>query len=153
MRPLTGRVLIVKLTPNVTDVRPIARAAADAGADAFSLINTLKAMVLDPATLKPLLGNRTGGLSGPAIKPLALRIVAEVAEAVELPIVGMGGIVSGHDVLEFIACGATAVAVGSATFADPMAPQRIVAELADEMAARRFHSLHEVRGVALGNTT
>lgn len=149
VRPLTSRVLIVKLTPNVTSIAAVARAAADAGADALSLINTLKAMVLDPVTLRPFLGNRTGGLSGPAIKPVALRLVAEVAEAVSLPLIGMGGIVSGRDVLEFIACGATAVALGAATFADPRAPQRILGELEDEMAARGFDHLEQVRGRAL----
>jgi dihydroorotate dehydrogenase (NAD+) catalytic subunit len=149
VRPLTGRVLIVKLTPNVTAVAPVAAAAAAAGADAVSLVNTFKALVLDPATLTPFLGNRTGGLCGPAIKPIALRMVAEVAEAVDLPVVGMGGIVSGLDVLEFIACGATAVAVGAAVFADPRSPERIVEELATEMALRGIHALGEVRGMAL----
>jgi dihydroorotate dehydrogenase (NAD+) catalytic subunit len=151
IRPLTRRVIIVKLTPNVTAVAPIARAAAAAGADALSATNTLKAMVLDADTLAPFLGNRTGGLSGPAIKPVALRLVAEVAEAVDLPIVGMGGIASGRDVLEFVACGATAVAIGSAAFADPLAPRRIVRELADELTARGFHTLSEVRGLALAD--
>jgi dihydroorotate dehydrogenase (NAD+) catalytic subunit len=149
VRPLTARILIVKLTPNVTSVVPVARAAAEAGADALSLINTLKALVLDPDTLRPFLGNRTGGLSGPAIKPVALRMVAEVAEAVALPLIGMGGIVNGHDVLEFIACGATAVALGAATFADPGAPERVVRELAAEMTARGFDRLEQVRGRAL----
>ena len=149
VRPLTARVLIVKLTPNVTSVVLVARAAAEAGADALSLINTLKAMVLDPDTLRPFLGNRTGGLSGPAIKPVALRMVAEVAEAVALPLIGMGGVVSGRDVLEFVACGATAVALGAATFADPEAPQRVVRELAAEMTARGFERLEQVRGRAL----
>jgi dihydroorotate dehydrogenase (NAD+) catalytic subunit len=149
VRPLTARVLIVKLTPNVTSVVPVARAAAEAGADALSLINTLKALVLDPDTLQPFLGNRTGGLSGPAIKPVALRLVAEVAEAVPLPVIGMGGIVSGRDVLEFIACGATAVALGAAIFADPEAPERVVHELAQEMTARGYDRLDQVRGRAL----
>ena len=149
VRPLTDRALIVKLTPNVTAVAPVAAAAAAAGADAVSLVNTFKAMVLDPATLTPFLGNRTGGLCGPAVKPIALRMVAEVAEAVDLPLVGMGGIVSGLDVLEFIACGATAVAVGAAVFADPRAPERIVDELAAEMAARGIAALAEIRGKAL----
>jgi dihydroorotate dehydrogenase (NAD+) catalytic subunit len=149
VRPLTSRVVIVKLTPNVTSVVPVARAAADAGADALSLINTLKAMVLDADTLRPFLGNRTGGLSGPAIKPIALRLLAEVAEAVPLPLIGMGGIVDGRDVLEFIACGATAVALGAATFADPQAPERVLRELAHEMKSRGFDRLEQVRGRAL----
>lgn len=149
VRPFTGRVLIVKLTPNVTSITEVASAAAAAGADALSLINTLKSMVLDPVTLRPFLGHRTGGLSGPAIKPIALYLVAEVAEAVQLPLIGMGGIVSGRDVLEFIACGATAVALGAAAFADPSAPERILRELEDEMAARGFDHLGQVRGLAL----
>lgn len=149
VRPLTRRLLIVKLTPNATSPASVARAAVAAGADAVSLINTLKAMVLDPATLRPFLGNRTGGLCGPAIKPVALRMVAEVAEAVSAPVIGMGGIVSGLDALEFIACGATAVAVGAATFADPLAPERIVRELEEELARRGFSSVLEARGRAL----
>lgn len=149
VRPLTGRVLIVKLTPNVSSVAPIARAAEQAGADALSLINTLKAMVIDPDTLRPFLGNRTGGLSGPAIKPIALRLLAEAAEAVSLPLIGMGGIIGGRDVLEFISCGATAVALGAATFADPLAPERVLRELEEEMAARGLQRLDEVRGRAL----
>jgi dihydroorotate dehydrogenase (NAD+) catalytic subunit len=148
-RALTNRLLVVKLTPNVTDVAAIARAAAESGADALSLVNTLKALVLDPATLRPFLGNRTGGLSGPAIKPVALRMVYEVAEAVDVAVIGMGGVASGRDALEFIACGATAVAVGAATFADPEAPRRIVAELAAELAARGARTPAALRGVAL----
>jgi dihydroorotate dehydrogenase (NAD+) catalytic subunit len=150
VRPLTERFLMTKLTPNVTDVVPIARAAVAAGSDGLSLINTLKALVIDPATLRPFLGNRTGGLSGPAIKPVALRLVAEVAAAVEVPIVGMGGVASGLDALEFIACGATAVALGAATFADIDAPRRVLAERADELARRGLKDLGEARGRALG---
>ncbi len=149
VRPHTGRFLVAKLTPNVTDVVPIARAAVAAGADGLSLINTLKALVIDGETLRPFLGNRTGGLSGPAVKPVALRMVAEVAAAVDVPIIGMGGIASGLDVLEFVACGATAVAVGMATFADVDAPRRIRGELLVEMARRGFDSLAAVRGRAL----
>ena len=148
---LTTRLVIVKLTPNVTDVVAVARAAAEAGADAVSLVNTVRALVLDPQSLKPFLGNRTGGLSGPAIKPIALRMVWEVAAALEVPIVGMGGIASGRDVLEFIACGATAVAVGAANFTGPEAARRIVAELAVEMRERGFDDLAAVRGRALGD--
>jgi len=150
-RALTDRLLVVKLTPNVADVVAIARGAAESGADAVSLVNTLKALVLDPATLRPFLGNRTGGLSGPAIKPVALRMVYEVAEAVDVALIGMGGVTSGRDALEFIACGATAVAVGTATFADPEAPRRIVAELAAELAVRGVSSPAAVRGVALAS--
>jgi len=151
-RALTSRLVIVKLTPNVTDVVAVARAAADAGADAVSLVNTVRALVLDPDTLTPFLGNRTGGLSGPAIKPLALRMVWEVAGALELPIIGMGGIVTGRDALEFIACGATAVALGAVNFTESAAPRRIVEELAAEMSSRAFSDLAGVRGRALGRS-
>lgn len=148
LRPLTRRALVVKLTPNVTAVAPIAAAAEEAGADGISLINTIKALVLDPVTLRPFLGNTFGGLCGPAIKPIALRMVAEVAAAVSVPVIGMGGILGGLDVLEFVACGATAVAVGAATFADTGAAERIVNELAQEMSARGIRNLAEIRGCA-----
>lgn len=150
-RAETGRFLLAKLTPNVTDVVAIARAAVDGGADGLSLVNTFKAMVLDRQTLRPFLGNRTGGLCGPAIRPIALRMVAEVASSLPgKPIVGMGGVMTGHDVLEFIACGATAVAVGAANFTGLETPARIVAELREEMAARGLASVEAARGLALG---
>jgi len=148
-RPLTARLLIAKLTPNVTDIVAPALAAAEAGADAISLINTLKALVLDPVSLRPFLGNRTGGLCGPAIRPIALRMVAEVAASVDLPLIGMGGVTSGQEALEMIACGATAVAVGAATLADPRAPGRIVRELREELAVRSLAGLDDIRGKAL----
>ena len=150
-RALTGRFLLAKLTPNVSDVTATARAAVDAGADGVSLVNTFKALVLDRQTLRPFLGNRTGGLCGPAIKPIALRMVAEVAEALpDTPIVGMGGVMTGLDALEFIACGATAVAVGAANFTAFEAPRRILAELRDELTARGLASIGAARGLALG---
>ncbi len=149
-RQATSRFLIAKLTPNVRDVTEIGAAALEAGADGLSLVNTLKAMVLDCGTLKPFLGSRTGGLCGPAIKPIALRMVAEVAQAFpDTPIVGMGGVMTGQDALEFIACGATAVAVGAANFTAFEAPVRILQELRDELAAHGFASVAEARGVAL----
>jgi len=149
-RQATSRFLIAKLTPNVRDVTEIGAAALEAGADGLSLVNTLKAMVLDRGTLKPFLGNRTGGLCGPAIKPIALRMVAEVAQTFpDTPIVGMGGVMTGQDALEFIACGATAVAIGAANFTAFEAPVRILHELRDELAAHGFASVAEARGVAL----
>jgi dihydroorotate dehydrogenase (NAD+) catalytic subunit len=149
-RAATGRLLLAKLTPNVADVVTVARAAVEAGADGLSLINTVKAMVLDRDTLRPFLGNRTGGLCGPAIKPIALRMVAEVAEALpDVPLVGMGGVMTGLDALEFIACGVTAVAVGAANFTGLEAPSRILTELRLELAARGFSTPAQARGVAL----
>jgi dihydroorotate dehydrogenase (NAD+) catalytic subunit len=150
-REATGRFLLAKLTPNVRDVTEAGAAARSAGADGLSLVNTFKALVLDPQTLRPFLGNRTGGLCGPAIKPIALRMVAEVAQAFPgTPIVGMGGVMTGLDVLEYIACGASAVAVGAANFTALEAPARILQEVRDELRARGFSSVAEVRGVALG---
>ncbi len=149
-RAQTARFLLTKLTPNVTDITAGARAAVEAGSDGLSLVNTFKAMVLDRDTLKPFLGNRTGGLCGPAIRPIALRMVAEVAQALpEVPIIGMGGVMSGRDALEFLACGAWAVAVGAANFSAFEAPLRIVAELRVELAARGLASPLAARGLAL----
>jgi len=130
IRPLTAKPVIVKLTPNVADPAPIALAAQDAGADAVSLINTVRALALDPVTQEPWLGGGGGGLSGPAIRALALDQVRRVAAAVSIPIIGMGGIESGADALGFLAAGASAVAVGTATFREPMAAERIRSELA-----------------------
>jgi dihydroorotate dehydrogenase (NAD+) catalytic subunit len=137
--------VIVKLTPTTSVEVAL---AAEAAAPTASPVNTFKALVLDGETLRPFLGGVTGGLCGPAIKPIALRMVAEVAGAVSVPVVGMGGIVSGRDALEFIACGATAVQVGAANFTDIEAPRRIVAQLRDEMRRRGIPSLTAVRGRA-----
>lgn len=150
VRARTSRFLLAKLTPNVTDIVAVARAAVAAGADGVSLVNTFKALVLDARTLRPFLGNRTGGLCGPAVKPIALRLVAEVAEALpDVPIVGMGGVVSGLDALEFVACGATAVGVGAANFVSFEAPVRILGELRAELIARGLPSVRAARGLAL----
>ncbi|MEE4275758.1 MAG: dihydroorotate dehydrogenase [Thermoleophilia bacterium] len=150
VRAETGRPVFTKLTPNVTDVLPVAAAALEAGSTGLALVNTFKALVLEPKSLRPFLGNRTGGLCGPAIKPIALRLVAEVAAAFPgVPLVGMGGVVCGLDALEFIACGATAVAVGAANFKGVEVPRRILAELRRELAARGFAGVSEARGVAL----
>jgi dihydroorotate dehydrogenase (NAD+) catalytic subunit len=130
LRPLTDKPLIVKLTPNATDPAAVASAAEGAGADAVSLINTLKGMAIDPRTRAPWLGAGTGGVSGPAVRPIALAQVAQVAAAVSIPIVGMGGIASGRDARDFIDAGATAIAVGTESFRDPAAGTRIAAELA-----------------------
>jgi dihydroorotate dehydrogenase (NAD+) catalytic subunit len=131
VRPETEKPLIVKLTPNAADPAAVAAAAQDAGADAVSLVNTLKGMALDPETRRPWLGGRTGGVSGPAIRAIALEQVAAVARRVEISVIGMGGIASGRHAADFLAAGASAVAVGTESFRDPAAGRRIAAELAD----------------------
>jgi dihydroorotate dehydrogenase (NAD+) catalytic subunit len=129
LRPLTPKPLIVKLTPNVADPAAVAVAAEEGGADAVSLINTLKASAIDPATGQPGVAAGHGGLSGPAVRPIAVAQVRSVAASVQIPIVGMGGIASGADAREFIAAGATLVAVGTESFRDPRAGQRVAEEL------------------------
>ena len=119
MRPLTGKTLIIKLTPNVTHISDFARAVADEGADAVSVINTVIGMAIDIKKRKPKLSTVTGGLSGPAIKPVALAKVYEVAQAVKIPIFGIGGIMTAEDAIEFLLAGATAVQVGTANFMNP----------------------------------
>ena len=131
VRPETDRPLIVKLTPNAADPAAVAVAAQEAGADAVSLVNTLKGMALHPQTRQPWLGGRTGGVSGPAIRAIALEQVAAVAGRVEIPVIGMGGIACGRHAAEFLAAGAAAVAVGTESFRDPAAGRRIGAELAE----------------------
>ena len=125
-RAVTRKPLIVKLSPNVTDIVEIAKAAEESGADAVSLINTLLGMAIDAQTRKPKLARVVGGLSGPAVKPVALRMVWQVHQAVKVPILGMGGIMSGEDAVEFMLAGATAVAVGTANFVDPHATERVI---------------------------
>lgn len=129
VRAATRRPVIAKLTPNVTDIAAVARAVADAGADGVSLINTLQGMAIDVDRRRPVLGNVTGGLSGPAIKPVALAMVWKVRQAVDLPIMGIGGIATARDALEFMVAGATAVQVGTASFTEPAAGASIVAGL------------------------
>ncbi len=128
-RAVTKKTLIVKLSPNVTDVVAMARACEDAGADCLSLINTLTGMAIDLNKRRPVLANITGGFSGPAIKPIALRMVWQVAKAVKVPIIGIGGIMNATDALEFMLAGATAVQVGTASFINPGAAQQIAADM------------------------
>jgi dihydroorotate dehydrogenase (NAD+) catalytic subunit len=135
VRPLTDKPLIVKLTPNATDVTAVARAAAAAGASALSLINTLRGMALDPRTGAPWLGGVTGGVSGPAVRAIALAQVQAVTDAVDVPVVGMGGVQSGRDALDLMRAGACLVAVGTESFRDPAAALRIAAEL-DRLLAK-----------------
>jgi dihydroorotate dehydrogenase (NAD+) catalytic subunit len=141
-REATGRTLIVKLSPNVTDVTEIARAVEAEGADAVSLINTLLGMAVDAHSRKPMLARVVGGLSGPAIKPVALRMVWQVSKAVDIPIIGMGGVMNATDAVEFMLVGATAVAVGTANFIDPGATARVVDGLAEYC---RTHGVASVR--------
>ena len=129
VRKRTSKPLIVKLTPNVTDVRVMARAVEDAGADAISLINTLTGMAVDVKTRKPRLANTIGGLSGPAIRPIAVRLVHQVVQEVKVPVIGVGGIARAMDALEFLIVGATAVQVGTANFVDPNAMATIIDDL------------------------
>jgi dihydroorotate dehydrogenase (NAD+) catalytic subunit len=149
VRRATDLPLLVKLSPNVADVRPIARAIAAAGADALTAINTLSGIAVARDRTRPLLGNVFGGLSGPAIKPVALRVVYEVAQVVDIPIVAIGGVVELGDVLDFLAVGAAAVQVGTAIFADPTLPVRLADELALECAGRGLDSYRPLVGTAL----
>ncbi len=138
--------VIAKLTPNVTSVIPIAQAVADAGADAVSLINTFQGMAIDWKKRKPILGNVLGGLSGPAIKPLALRIVWQVAQAVKIPIIGVGGIQCLNDVMEFLVAGATAVQVGTANFYNPGLSSELVSQLAEVVQQEGVSNISELVG-------
>ncbi len=146
-----GVPVLAKLSPDVTDIVAIARACVYAGADGLSMINTLLGMVIDTDTLRPVLGGITGGLSGPAIRPVAVRCVWQVHAALpEVPILGMGGILTGLDALQFLLAGASAVSVGTAVFHDPRAPVRVLAELRAELDRRGIGSLAEVVGAAHG---
>ncbi len=145
-RAATKRPLIVKLTPNVTDVAEIARAAEAAGADAISLINTLLGMAVDARTRKPLLARVVGGFSGPAVKPVALRMVWQVAGAVSVPVLGMGGISSGTDAVEFMLAGATAVAVGTANFCNPTATVDVIDGIIDYCESQGVSDVNELIG-------
>lgn len=147
-RSVTDKTLIVKLSPNVTDIAAIAREAEAAGADALAVVNTVRGMAIDVDTWKPRLGNVTGGLSGPAIRPIALLAVYEVARAVTIPIVGQGGIETANDALEFFLAGASAVSIGTGNFSDPRIPVRIVRELTAYLQARGLTALREIVGKA-----
>ena len=146
VRQSTIKPLIVKLSPNVTNVVEMARACVDAGADALSLINTLTGMAIDLQKRRPILANITGGLSGPAIKPVALRMVWQVAQAVEVPLIGIGGIMTASDALEFMLAGATAVQVGTANFLDPSAAQTIADGMEAYLEANGISDVKELIG-------
>jgi dihydroorotate dehydrogenase (NAD+) catalytic subunit len=146
VRPLTRRPLIVKLSPNVTRIQPLARAAEESGADAVSLVNTFISLAIDAHTRRPRLGNGFGGLSGPAIKPIALRMVYEAKQAVKIPVIGLGGIRNGVDAAEFLIAGASAVQVGTANFWDPQAPVRIARELEEFVRTENLAHVNELVG-------
>jgi dihydroorotate dehydrogenase (NAD+) catalytic subunit len=144
--PGNSRPLIVKLSPNVARIQEMALAAVEAGADALSLVNTFVALAIDARTRRPRLGNGFGGLSGPAIKPIALRMVYETAQAVKVPVIGLGGIATGVDAAEYLIAGATAVEVGTANFWDPQAPLRIARELDEFLEGENVANAAELRG-------
>ena len=148
MKAAVQKPVIVKLTPNVTDIASIAKACEDAGADALSLINTVMAMRIDLNTRQPVLKNVTGGLSGPAIFPLALRMVWQVYEAVRIPIVGLGGVSSARDVIEMMLAGATAVGVGAANLKNPFICKQMVEILPDIMLQYGVENLEDIIGEA-----
>ena len=146
VREATKLPLITKLSPNVTKIADFAIAAEQAGSDMVSLINTIPAMAIDIETFRPKIANVTGGLSGPAVKPVAVRMVYEASKAVSIPVIGMGGIMSGADAIEFFLAGAKAVAVGTAIFADPCAPVKVIREINEYLDRHNFKSLQEIIG-------
>src|SRR3954453_22152102 len=145
-KAVSAKPLIVKLSPNVTSIAHMAKVAQDAGADAISLINTFVAMAIDAETRKPRIANITAGLSGPAIKPIALRMVFDAAKVVKIPVIGMGGISTAEDIIEFMLAGATAVEIGTASYWDPVATEKIVGELERWCADRRIDKLSSITG-------
>ncbi len=148
VRKATSLPVLVKLTPNTSEIIAVAEAVAGEGADALTLINTLKGMAIDIFSRKPVLGNVTGGLSGPAIKPVALYMVYEVSKAVKIPVIGCGGISTAADALEFIMAGATAVQTGTAGFSNPLAPLEILEGIEDFMTKKQISSIDEIIGAA-----
>ena len=146
IRPLARRPLIVKLSPNVARIEPLAQAAEQSGADAISLVNTFVSLAIDAHTRRPRIGAGFGGLSGPAIKPIALRLVYEASQAVRIPVIGLGGIRSGEDAAEFLVAGAAAVQVGTANFWDPEAPCRIARELEDYLEKENIDNVQQLVG-------
>jgi dihydroorotate dehydrogenase (NAD+) catalytic subunit len=146
VKRVARRPLIVKLSPNVTAIEPLARAAEESGADALSLVNTFVALAIDAHTRKPRIGAGLGGLSGPAIKPIALRLVCQAARAVKIPVIGLGGIATGEDAAEFLIAGASAVQVGTATFWDPQSPARVARELGEFLEREGIGNVGEIVG-------
>ena len=148
VKAVTTKPVIIKLSPNVTDIVSIAKACEEAGADGISLINTLLGMRIDLKTRKPVIANKMGGFSGAAIKPVALRMVYQVSQAVNVPVVGMGGVSNARDVIEFIMAGATAVEVGAANLVNPYVCKEIIDELPEVMAKYGINNFNEIKGCA-----
>lgn len=146
VRRATNLPLIVKLSPNVCDIAKIAKSAQEGGADAVSLINTLLGLAVDVDKRRPVLGNITGGLSGPAVKPVALRMVWQVYNSVNIPVIGMGGIMNATDALEFLICGASAVAVGTANFVNPSTSLEVISGIAEYLEKNKFKNVGELVG-------
>ena len=146
VRKVLDKPLIVKLTPNVTDIASISKAVEDAGADAVSLINTLLGMSIDIHTKRPKLANNTGGLSGPAIKPVAVRMVYQVAQKVNIPILGMGGIINGDDAIEFMLAGANAISIGAGNFINPATSINTISEIEDYMKKYKIENISDIVG-------
>lgn len=160
VKEVTGRVrkvldkpLIVKLSPNVTDITETAKAAEDGGADGISLVNTFSSMVIDTVTMKPVLANNTGGLSGPAIRPIAVYMTYQVANAVKIPVLGMGGIISGDDAIQFMLAGAKAVSIGLGNFYQPELSLQVIAQIADYMRTMKIEDINEIVGKVKLNQT
>jgi dihydroorotate dehydrogenase (NAD+) catalytic subunit len=148
VKAVTTKPVIIKLSPNVTDIVSIAKACEEAGADGVSLINTLLGMRIDLKTGKPVIANKMGGFSGPAIKPVGIRMVYQVSNAVKIPVIGMGGVETAEDVIEYIMAGATAVEVGAANLVDPYASFEIVRNLPDVMNKYGIKNLNDIKGCA-----
>lgn len=146
VRKVLNKPLIVKLTPNVANIAEIAKGAKDGGADGVSLINTLLGMKIDIEKRKPVLANNTGGLSGPAIRPVAVRMVYEVAKAVDIPILGMGGIVKGEDAIEFMLAGASAISIGAGNFIDPYTSLNVISEIENYMKKHNIENINDIVG-------
>ena len=147
VRKVYHKTLIVKLTPNVTSIADIAKAVEEAGADSVSLINTMLGMAVDVERRRPVLSTITGGLSGPAVKPVAVRMVWQVAKAVKIPVIGLGGIASANDALEFLMAGATAVQIGTANFLDPTVTVKVVESLQDYLNRHNIKDIHDIIGI------
>ena len=146
VRKAYDNTLIVKLSPNVTDITEIARAVEGAGADSVSLINTMLGMAIDAEKRKPILSTITGGMSGPAVKPVALRMVWQTAKAVKIPVIGLGGICSATDAIEFLLAGASAIQIGTANFIDPSISEKVIDGIADYLQRHNFNSVQDIIG-------